>query len=247
MDLAEMLSHVREYLDDYTDIIDGDPDRLWSDDSIVRHLNQGARILCRRAWAIIEYGKAPAGIIVLQAGKVLYDLHPSVLKVLDATPSTQVAPLGRLTDIELRDPSPIGSDAFDVGENAARESTALTGASLAFASDAGTRQMRVYPEPTATQNGVVVSLKIARLPIVELTLDDVDAEAETPREWDMPLCDYAVGKSLMRPNLDTQSKSDGRELLATFMEDVRQARQERVRAELGTGRWAFSSTTAVLR
>jgi len=242
-----MLSHVREYLDDYTDIIDGDPDQLFSDESLVRHLNEGQKILCRRSWCLIEYGKPPAGILVLATGKTLYDLHPSVLRVFDATPSTQVAPLGRSTDIQLRDPSPISSDAFDVGEAAVREDTALTGATLAFATDAGTRQIRVYPAPTATQNGIVVSLKVARLPINELTLDDADAEPEVDSQWHLPICDYAIGKSLMRPNLDTQSKADGRELLATFMEDVRQARQERVRAELGSGRWAFSSSTAGLR
>jgi hypothetical protein len=253
VNLADMLAHVREYIDDYSDLIDGDPDQLWSDGSIVRHLNQGARILCRRAWAIIEYGVAPAGVIVLATGKVLYPLHPSVLRVFDATPSTQALPLGRDTDISLRDVSLLNRNpdnnftAYELGEWAARAGvSSLSGVTDAFGTDAGTRTVRIFPPPAVAQNGVLMALRVARMPIVELTLDNVDAAPETPREWDMSICDYAMGKCLLRPNIDTQAKVDGRELVASFMEEVRQARQERVRAEMGGNRWAFNSTTATL-
>ena len=247
MDLADMLTHTAsELLDDRTALVDGDNDDLWSDEYLVRQFNDAQKILCRRAWVIIEYGVAPAGVIVLATGKILYPLHKSILRVFDATPSTQVAPLGRTTDDQLRDPNPSGGDAFDVGENAAREATALTGATLAFASDAGSRQLRVYPTPTSAQNGVVVSLKIARLPITPLTLDDTGAEPEVPEEFHLALCEYAAGKALTLPNVDSDQKGEGRRLLAEFAETVRQARQERVRAEMGSGRWAFNSTTATL-
>ncbi len=247
MKLSEMLEYTRSYLDDASvALIEGDNDQMWSDSTLVNFMNQAENLLCRRAWAIIEYGVAPAGTIVLATGKILYALHPSVLKIFDVTPSTQVAPLGRTTDDLLRDPNPIGGDAFDVGEAAAREDTALTGATLAFASDAGTRQLRVYPEPTSTQNGIVCSMKIARLPITALTVDDVDAEPETDAQWHADICHYAVGKALVLPLVDADQKKEGRDLIAQFMETIRQARQERVRAEMGTGRWAFNSTTAVL-
>jgi hypothetical protein len=247
MNLADMLQYTAaEFLDDRTELVDGDNDDLWSDAYLVRQLNEAQRILARRAWCIIEYGKAPAGVIVLATGKTLYDTHPSILRILDATPSTQVAPLGRTTDIKLRDPSPVGSDAFEIGETAAREDTALTGATWAFATDAGTHQLRVYPTPTSTQNGVVVSLKIARMPITFLTLDDTNAEPEVPEQWHMEMCHYAAGKALTLPNVDADQKTEGRRLLAEFNETVRLARQERIRAELGSSRWGFSSTTAAV-
>jgi len=248
MNLSELLAHTAgELLDDRTTLVDGDPDSLYSDEYIVRQLNEAQRILARRAWVIIEYGKAPAGTIVLATNKVLYDLHPSILRVFDATPSSQVAPLGRTDDILLRDPSPVGADAFDIGEAAAREDTALTGATWAFATDAGTHQLRVYPTPTAAQNGIVVSLKVVRMPINELTLDDMDAEPEVPIQWHEAMCEYAAGKALTLPNVDGEFRTVGRTLLTEFNETVRLARQERVRAELGTSRWGFASTTAVTR
>lgn len=246
MKLADMLTHTAsELLDDRTELATGDNDDLWSDAYLVRQFNAAQNLLCRRAWAIIEYGKAPAGVIVLATGKSLYTWHPAALKIFDATPSTQVAPLGRTEDVLLRDPTPAGGDAFDVGEAAAREDTALTGATLAFATDAGTRQLRVYPTPTSTQNGIVVSLKIARLPIDELTLDDTEAEPEVDAQWHLAICEYAAGKALTLPNVDADQKSEGRRLLAEFAETVRLARQERIRAEAGGDRWAFSSTTSL--
>ena len=245
MNLSEMLEYTRSYLDDASvALVEGDNDQLWSDSILVNFMNQAEKILCRRSWALIEYGKAPAGVIVLATSKILYDLHPSILRIFDATPSTQVAPLGRTEDALLRDPTPAGSDAFDVGEAAAREDTAITGATLAFATDAGTRQLRVYPTPTSTQNGIIVSLKIARLPINELMLDDTDAEPEVDAQWHADICHYSVGRALTLPNVDADQKTEGRRLLAEFAGTVRLARQERIRAEVGGDRWAFSSTTA---
>ncbi len=257
MRLEEMLRYTaKEFLDDRTDLVDGDNDSLFSDEYLCRMFNEAAKILCRRAWVIVEYGSIPAGVITLRTGVSLYPLHESVLRVYDGTPTTlQSAPLGRTEDINLRDTSvitPYPADAFNAVElgtaaSLAGGSATLSGAPLAFASDAASRTLRVFPPPTSTQNGLKVYMKIARLPIKELTLDDVEAEPETPREWDIAICEYAAGKALTLPNVDADQKPEGRRLLAEFAETVRLARQERQRAEASAYRWNFSSTTAVLR
>ena len=247
MILSDMLTYTAsEFLDDRTELVDGDPDSLFSDTFLVRMFNHAQRILARRSWCIIEYGVAPAGIIVLRTGVSLYPVNKAVLKVFDSTPSTMSSPLGRTDDIILRsDTSGDTYDAFEVGEAAALASTE-TGAPRAIASDAGSRMVRVYPTPTATENGVKMALKIARLPLVEWTLDDTDAEPEVPSQWHEDLCHYAAGRALTLPNVDAQMKTDGRLLLAEFAEVVKEARRDRTRFELGSSRWAFSSSTAIL-
>lgn len=249
MNLAEMLSFTAStYLDDRTDLVDGDSDDLWSDETLVRYFNHAQRILARRAWCIVETGVAPAGVIVLQTGKVLYPLHKSILFVYDATPTTQAAPLGRTDDILLRDPYPPSLDALDVGMAASiNGADTYTGAPLAFASDPATRTLRVYPEPAADQNGLRVLLKIARLPINELTLDDTEAEPEVPEEWHHDLCLYAAGRCLTQPMADSGYKVDGRALLAEWADTCREARRDRQRAENNGSRWGFASTTALIR
>jgi hypothetical protein len=255
VDLASMLQHTAsEFLDDRTELVEGDNDSLWSDEYLVRQFNSAQNILCRRAWAIIEFGKAPAGVIALRTGVSLYPLHPSVLRVFDGTPTTQSAPLGRTEDARLRDTSlgtPYPADDFSAVEIGMAGSLAggfaeLSGAPFAFASDAASRTLRVFPPPTSAQSGLRVAMKVARLPINELTLDDVEAEPEVPAEFHLQLCEYAAGKALTLPNVDADQKTEGRRLLTAFDEVVRQARQERQRAEASTYRWHFSSSTATL-
>lgn len=256
MNLQEMLSYTAsEFLDDRTELIDGDDDSLWSDSFLCRQFNEAQRILTRRAWVIIETGVAPAGIVVMQTGKVLYSLHRSILRVFDATPSTQTLPLGRANDIELRNTnliSPYPPDdfgAFEIGEAAslAGNVTNTMGTTLAIATDAGSRTLRVFPPPSALQSGVIVALKIARMPINFLSLDDTEACPEVPEEFHIALCEFAAGKALTLPNIDGTQKADGRLLIAGFQQVVKEARQERIRAEMGSNRWNFASTTALIR
>lgn len=250
MKLEEMLEYTgKEFLDDRTDLLDGDPDELWSDTTLVRYFNEAQRILARRAWCIIETGVAPAGLITLSVDKVIYKLHKSILRVFDATPTTQLAPLGRADDINLRNPYPPSSDAFDIGEQAAiaGNTMSIPGAPLAIATDVGTKQMRVSPPPAAAQTGLQVVLKIARLPICDLDKGKPTASPEVGEEFHLWLCDYAAGRCLTMPNVDGSQKTDGRELLAKFEQNVKEARQDRQRANLGGDRWGFSSTTATLR
>lgn len=245
--LSDMLTYTAsEFLDDRQVLVDGDNDDLWSDSYLVRQFNQAQKILARRAWCIMEYGETPAGIITLRTGISLYDVHPAVLRVFDSTPSTFSSPLGRTDDIVLRtDTAHDVFNAFEVGEAAARASTE-TGSPRAIATDAGSRQVRVYPTPTATENGVQMALKVARLPITYLTLDDTDASPEIPEQWHMDICEFAAGKALTLPNVDADQKVEGRRLLAEFNEVVKEARRDRQRFEMGSSRWAFSSSTAVL-
>ena len=255
MTLEDMLAYcASEVLDDRTELVEGDNDDLWSDAFLCRQFNEAARILARRAWAIVEYGVAPAGIITLRTGVSLYHLHPSVLRVFDSTPANQTAVLGRTEDAQLRDTSlgtPYHGDVFNAVEYGMAASLAggfatLSGAPFAIASDAGSRTVRVFPPPTSAQNGLRVAMKVARLPINELTLDDVEAEPEVPAEFHLQLCEFAAGKALTLPNVDADQKVEGRRLLTAFDEVVRQARQERQRAEASTYRWGFSSATATL-
>lgn len=249
MKLEELLEYLaEEYLDDRTVIVDGDPDELWSDKFLVRQLNEGQRLLANGSWCIIEYGVAPAGVITLVTGKVLYPLHKSILKVYDATPTTQTAPLGRADDIRLRSPYPANSDAFTIGEAAALAGSTLTqpGPPIAIASDAASKTVRISPAPAAAQNGVQLLMKVARLPIKELSLDKLQECPEVPEQWHMAICEYAAGKALTLPNVDADQKVEGRRLLDKFDATIAEARRVRQRMEINDSRWSFDTQTALL-
>lgn len=244
MILEELLTYVgKEHLDDRTDLVDGEADSLWSDETIVRYLNEGQRILCRRSWVLVEIGQTPAGTIVLVQDKVLYPLHKSVLRVFDATYDADATPLQRLSDDAIRgrvfvDPEiPFNPDAYTV---------ATPGRPIAMATDAGTRMLRLDRAPTATEAGKKLTLKIARLPICPLDAAKPEESPEIPEEWHLQLADYAVARCLMLPNVDSAAKVDGRLMLATWDRVVHEAKQERMRAEMSHGAWCVNTTTAVL-
>lgn len=259
MNLAEMLEYTAaQFLDDRTALVEGDGDNLWSDEFLVTQFNRAQKILARRAWVIQEIGSSQgtsaASLVTLKTGVSFYPLHRSVLRVYDATPSTQSMPLGRSEGINLRDTNYLtrrpddAFDAFETGEWAARAgNTLLPGTPLAISTDDATRTLRVFPPPTSDQNGLKLYLKIARYPITWLSLDDTDAVPEVPEAWHEELCEYAAGKALTLPNVDSDQKAEGRRLLEAFDDVVKEARRMRQRAEMGPARWNFSSTTAMLR
>lgn len=244
MTLEELLDYVAaEYLDDRTEMLDGDPDSLWSDSLVVRYLNEAQRIITRRSWVLIDTGNVDAGRITLATGKVLYPLHKSVLRVFDATYDTDVAPLARATDEQIRQRPTDYEDFVDLSAV-----TALTpGRPLAIATDAGTRMLRITPAPAAAQNGKRLALKVARMPVCYLDLNKMAESPEVPEEWHMELGRYAAGRCLTMPTIDGEARVLGRTLLTEFNDAVRLARQERHRAEMAPGAWVPATTTAVLR
>ena len=245
MNLEELLTHVAsEYLDDRTEMLDGDPDELWSDELIVRYLNEAQRIFCRRSWVLIDIDNPTAGRIALVSGKALYSLHKSVLRVYDATYDTDVAPLARVTDAQMRQrPFADPEGFYDLNG----VSAATPGSPVAIATDAGTHMLRVFPTPAAAQGGKRLALKVARMPVCYLDLNKTSESPEIPEEWHMSIGRYAAGRCLTMPTVDGEARVLGRTLLAEFDNDVRLARQERTRAEMAPGSWMPMSTTSVIR
>ena len=245
MNLTDLLSYTaKEYLDDRADLVDGSPDELFSDTVLVRYFNEAARILARKAWILTDIGHAKAGTLVLQTGKEYYKLHSSVLRVYRGTLEDSEVPLGRTTDERLsynRLFTP--DDPFDIN----LPLTATPGRPVAFATDSAFRILRLYPKPSSVENGLRLILKVARMPICPLSLDEPKEEPEIPEEYQLEgMCKFAAGKCLTHPSVDVNERAFGRSLLAEFDELVREARRDRQRAEQSEPRPHYASSTAVL-
>jgi len=240
MKLSELLEHLAaDYLDDRSEMLEGDPDSLWSDKLLVRWLNRAQDILCRRSWVIIDKDHAQAGTIVLKTGVATYPIHKSVLRVLSVIPEGSVSSLSNFDDALLTNPRPY----TDTWEYATTQ-PAATGAPMGYSTETGTRLLRVYPTPTATENGTKLLMRVARMPVCYLDVSKLDAEPEVPAEYHLALCDYAAGKALTQPTVDSADKATGRALKEEFMQLVGEARQDRQRASMNRASWGFSSLTA---
>ena len=236
------------FLDDRTDLVDGDADELFSDVTLVRLFNEAEKRLCRRAWVLIDDGGVTgaanaANSLILKTDVTGYRLHRSVLYVYKARIDGDVYPLPRSTDARLDGYQAVDPDApFDVNVT-----TALAaGKPMAFATDAGTRWLRLLRAPSATYSGTKLFLKVARMPSNQLSVDKPDQCPEVDEQWhESVLCKYAAGKCLTMSNVDGTAKTEGRRLLEEVETAIREARQERERLESAPPQYRFASTTAM--
>jgi len=243
MNLAELLSYTADqYLSDRTNLVAGDPDSLWSDEFLVRQFNEAQRILARRAWVILDEGVAPFGLITLATGKAVYNLDKCILRVLLATPTDQDWPLWNTSDKVLRAPRPWTDLPFDINNL----TVPAPGRPIAYSTDAGWRQMRVFRTPSSIENGLVINLKVARLPFEWLAAGNTDAVPEVPEDYHYILATFAAGKALTLPLVDGQQRAEGRALLAEFDAFVKEARQDRQRMFMEPATWGFQTDTSLL-
>jgi hypothetical protein len=243
MTLIELRTYVAsEVLDDRTVQVAGSDDSLWSDVTITRYLQRAQERMCKDGWVLEDEGNLTAGTITLIANQSVYDLHPSILRVLKVTPADTELPLVRAAD---RWVSP---KAYCDGplnfQNYVTNST--PGRPGAFSTDIGTLKLQVYPPPSAAYAGLVLNLRVSRMPLVSLNGADDDAVPEIPVDFHMDIADYAIGRCLVHPTADAEHKADGRAFLEAFDALVIKARQQREISEYAPPRMNFASSTANL-
>lgn len=237
MKLSELLDHLAVHvLDDRAEMLNGSPDELWSDELLVRWLNEAQRILCRDAWVLEDVGHAQAGTIQLVQNQKDYPLHKSVVRVLS----------GRLSDTEIdlaRGPYDLSRpqatiNAYDLAFSETSYSDA-PGRPQVLSTDVTFTSLRVRPAPDAAAAALTLVLRVSRMPYAELAVDSPEAEPEVPYQHHLDLVEFAGGKALTIPAADAQLRSLGRDMLEIFDERVAKAKKERQRREMAPGYFRF--------
>lgn len=240
MDLKELLAHIGgpSMLDDRVEQLSGEADELFSDETIVRHLNEGQRRLCREAW-VLEDTKTPAVCDVnLIAGQTDYVVHPSILGIKYIRLSDSDADLLRVNYEDnrlhagevLRDP-----EFWDV--NSVLAETA--GRPSRWSADIGTKTIRVRAKPDTDAAALKLKLAVVRMPIKELSAARLSESPEVPPEYHMDLAEYAAGKCLASANVDAELKIQGRSWVKGFNERIDAAKKDRIRFQEAKPQWRF--------
>lgn len=239
MTLEEMLDHLGSHiLDDRTELLDGAPDSMFSDEVLVRYLNSAQELFCRKAWPIVDQTTAACCEVTLVTDQTDYSVHRSVIRVLSAVPQDSDIPLLQLNwNLMSNQPTPGFPDFL---ENRFAY-TYPSGRPAYFSLDQATRTLRVRPKPSAEQVAAIVKLKlrVARMPITPLSVATPLSSPEIPDEFHLDLCNYAGGRALVQANLDAGDVKRGRDLIAEFMANIRSAKVEKAIAQTGPGRWIF--------
>lgn len=237
MKLSELLDHLAvTVLDDRADMLNGAASELWSDEALVRWLNEAQRILCRRAWVLEDIGHTKAGLIQLIENYPDYELHRSVVRVLSARLSDSELDLARVPYSLSRPESGTIPESWP-----AAAFTDSPGRPLAISTDVVTRMLRVRPKPDADAAELNLILRVSRMPVVELTVEDVECSPEIPEEFHLALTDYAAGEALSIPAADANLRTVAKDYKTKWAAVVDTAREERQRAEMSPAGWRMGA------
>ena len=225
MNLQELLDELRgNILRDTSDAIGVADDKLWSDETLVRYINDGYRRFARRSLLIRDATTEELTRITLQAGVDRYPLHKDVLAVLSAKLENRAYNLHKTSHDTLAG-SPLNSTR-----------SLVSGTPLPpqeprwFNMDEENRILRLTPAPSEEFDGVVLMLRVARMPLAALSINDLGAELEIDEDYHLDILEWAAYRALRNHDVDVENigkanshKNRFEEALADAVEDSRRS------------------------
>lgn len=196
MTLEELLTELRvNVLRDRSDLIAGDTDSLWSDETLLRYIKDGERRFARQTLCLRDSTTPEVTQVRLRSGVQNYPLHASIVGVLSGrfdTDSYDLQRSGHALILQFTPPELLSYD-----PNAAY--TIPPGRPIAFFTDETlifARQGRVtlstYPIPSADEEGKVIYLRVARMPTTTYSLDQLDQESEIPEDYQLDTLEWGA-------------------------------------------------------
>lgn len=245
MTLQDLLDELAgNILRDRSDMLSGPTDQLWSDDVLVKYINEAEGMLARKGLVIRDAATPTVVEVPLATGVIQYTLHPSVVAVISAKIVGDVGDLARAGHSALNSfqhPDPLFFDPSQL-------SILQPGKPMAFSTDeqldvasgkSGVMSLRAYPEPTADYNGTIIKLRVVRKPLKPLTLDDLEASPEVPEDYHLGLLDWAAYRALRNLDSDAGALEKADRYKKEFEDMVAQARTDALRKLFAPLQWGF--------
>ena len=230
MKLVELLDELRKnILHDHSDLIAGDSDQLWSDETLLRYIKDAERKFARQAMCIRD-GTTPAITqIKLRTGVVQYPVHKAVFAVLSARYDTDQFDIQRSGHALVSQFTPSEVFTYDsvTGYNAqpGRPIAYMTDETLLLAPN---KQMTltVYPAPSATEDGKLLRLRTLRYPNIDYLLSNLNVESEIPEDYQLDCLEWAAYRAQRHNDADGGAATPSDKHKQAFDEAVFNAHKE---------------------
>lgn len=200
MNLSDQLDELRRnILRDRSDLIAGDTDSFWSDESLVRYIGDAERRFARRTLLLRDSTTPEVTQFKLKEGVVTYPLHASVIGVLSVKYDVDTFDLQRSGHGLILQYTPPEFLSYDPSVSYTvtpdRPVAFYTDETLVFGR--GNKvTCSMYPPPGPNQEGKTVFLRTLRLPMSRYTMDDLDAESEIPEDYQLDVLEWAAYRAL---------------------------------------------------
>jgi hypothetical protein len=200
MNLQELLDELRgNMLRDVSDALDTSSDKLWSDDTLVRYINDGYRRFCRRTLLIRDSSSPEFTQLTLAEGVDSYPLHKSVLAVITARIVGKDYDLHKTTHDSLAGAATNSDRALINGQYG------QPGEPRWFSLDEEAKIFRVSPLVGPEYAGKLVTMRVARMPKANLTIDDLGAELEVDEDYHLDILEWAAYRALRNHDVDVEN------------------------------------------
>jgi len=230
MTLSEQLEELRvNILRDRSDIISGDADSLWTDDTLIGYIKDAERRFARQTLIIRDSTTPEVTRITLKAGVPTYATHASVLSVISArydTDSFDLQRSGHGLILQFTPPEFLTYDpnaAYTIPPG--RPIAYMTDETLVFA-----RQQKVtvtvYPTPGADENNKVLSMRVVRLPMTEYSSSGLENESELPEDYQLDALEWAAYRAQRGFDADAGASTQADKHKEAFDEAVLKAQKE---------------------
>lgn len=255
MTLGELLTYLREaILNDRSARVSGSADYLWTDQTLVTNINEAQARFCRRGLVLRDGTTDEVTLVTLRTGVTEYPLHESILGVLSARRTDQQNDLTRLGHAMLAGYRNLSNSWLDPSDM----HRLPPGPTIAYStdetlSDADSNSftqpvLRIYPAPTAAQNGQTIRLRVVRKPLSRFVVSALSAVPEIPEDYHIAMLDWAAYLALRIVDDDAGAPKRAAEFSASFEAHVREARVEVMRKlftpmghSFGQGGWSWGS------
>lgn len=246
MTLGELLTLLREsILNDRTDRTSGSSDYLWTDQTLVTYINEAQRKFAVDSLILRDGSTDEVTLVTLVTGQKIYSLHESIISVLSAQRDDSEVAMTRL-----------GHSIFSMFRgNAERWADPATfnaipnGPTLAFSTDEALSaggsgdfskiSMRVYPPPTADEDGKTIRLRVVRKPLVKFAVTDLDLSPEIPEDHHIEMLDWAAYLALRIVDDDAGNPKRAQEFAAAFADHVSKAKKLAMAKLFAPTGWGF--------
>lgn len=245
MKLTDLLDELRNNILYDRGTSSGASDKLWSDATLIRYINEAQRRFARLSFIIVDAVTPEVVNVTLKAGVDEYILNEAVMSVLSAKVDGATRDLARAGHTVLGDYRTENViTPFDVAQL-----TQSPGAPQAFTTDETLSEddegamsvvtMRIYPTPRTEDDGTLIKLRVVRMPLDELTITNKEASPEIPRDHHLDMLDWAAYLALRIVDQDAGNRGAADKFAASFDTHVQEARRLVLRKLRAPRPWGF--------
>lgn len=234
--LAELRSNV---LRDRSDLIAGESDSMWSDETLLGYIQDAERRFARETMCLRDGTTPKFTRLKLREAVRTYPLDATVFAVVSARPDGRDYDLQRTGHALVQSRDVDTSLAFDPAE----ASTLPPGAPLGFYTDEtavfaqqSVVTFSVYPLPDAAAAGTLVTLRVIRIPCGGYKLDDLKRESEIPLDHQYDVLQWAAYRAKQNNDADIGATPNADTHRDAFMDAITRCKRDmRARMRVHTG------------